>query len=77
MMGTQSEFAYRFQELIFYAGPIVQLLYWIVLSISAIVAVVLLKRWVAFQTGATGPAAEDSAHASEGQAPVNVDGFVE
>ncbi len=77
MMGAQSEFAFRFQEFLFYAGPIVQLLYWIALSVSAIVAVVLLKRWVAFQMGTVSPAAEDGAHASERSAPVNVDEFVE
>ncbi len=77
MMGAQSEFAYRFQEFLFYAGPIVQILYWITLAVAAIAAVVLLKRWIDFLTGAAVSAAEEGARSPERPAPVNVDEFVE
>ena len=77
MVGAQSEFAYRFQEFVFYAGPIVQILYWVTLAVAAVVAVVLLKRWVDFQTGAATSAAEEDVRSSERSAPVNVDEFVE
>lgn len=39
-------FAEGFQKFVYYAGPIVQMLYWIVVAAAAVWAVLLLKRWV-------------------------------
>ena len=46
-----SGFEQQFQEFIFYAGPIIQLVYWLAMIVAAIWAVTLLKRWVDFQVG--------------------------
>ena len=77
MRGAQSEFAVRFQEFVFYAGPIVQILYWLVVAVAAVAAVALLKRWVDHQTGAARPAADDAAVPAERAPAINVDEFVE
>jgi len=75
-----------FEQFVYYAGPIVQLLYWSVLIVASLWAVILFKRWVDFQTGAK---AESSAATLGGVLPpsgapeaspstqVDVDRFVE
>jgi hypothetical protein len=80
MVGATGGFEAQFQEFVYYAGPIVQLLYWIVLMAAAVWAVLLFKRWVDFQTGAkrgdtATPAQDDSAGRTS--TPINVDEFVE
>ncbi len=73
-IGAQSEFAVAFQEFIYYAGPIVQILYWVVLAASAVYAVLLFKRLVEFKAG--GAAAPGRAEGSP-ERPVSVEEFVE
>lgn len=73
MVGAQSGFAVAFQEFIYYAGPIVQILYWVVLAVAAIYAVVLLKRLVDHKTGGVATKAADTVTGE----PVRVDEFVE
>jgi hypothetical protein len=82
MVGVQSGFEVAFQEVIYYAGPIIQLGYWLVMIVAALWAVTLFKRWVDFQTGAGGPG-DDAAAAADVPAPaapekpVSVEEFVE
>jgi len=90
MIGAQSGFEATFQEIVFYAGPIIQLAYWLVMIVAALWAVTLFKRWVAFQTGA-GPettqaetldansadASNEAAASRSGEQTVSVDEFVE
>ena len=85
MVGAQSGFEAAFQEFVYYAGPVIQLAYWLVMIVAALWAVVLFKRWVDFQTGAgkTEGASESPAGASapvtamSQDKPVSVDEFVE
>jgi len=84
MVGAQSGFEVAFQEFVFYAGPAIQLTYWLVMIVAALWAVTLFKRWVDFQTGAgrgaetadtPDPVAPAATPASE--KPVSVEEFVE
>ncbi|MBS3956545.1 MAG: hypothetical protein KGZ40_03310 [Clostridiales bacterium] len=77
MIGAQSDFAVRFQEFVFYAGPIVQMLYWIVVAGAALYAVLLLRRHMSahFAGGKELPGASRSP--APETAPVSVDEFVE
>ena len=84
MVGAQSGFEVAFQEFVFYAGPAIQLTYWLVMIVAALWAVTLFKRWVDFQTGvgrgvetadAPDPVVPAAAPASE--KPVSVEEFVE
>lgn len=47
-----SGFDAMFQQVVYYAGPILQISLWIVMMVAAIYAVILFKRLVDFQTGA-------------------------
>ncbi len=82
-VGPQSGFDVVFQEVVYYAGPIIQLGYWLVMIVAALWAVVLLKRWVDFQTGASRPAdtpapgAPAARSASPSEKAISVDEFVE
>lgn len=85
-VGPQSGFDVAFQEFVFYAGPIIQLTYWLVMIVAVLWAVTLFKRWVDHQIGVR---ADEPAHdaASSGasatpptaasQKPISVDEFVE
>jgi hypothetical protein len=80
-VGAQSGFEVAFQEFVYYAGPMIQLAYWLAMIVAALWAVTLLKRWVDFQTGAKGEAA-DSATPMVATAPapdkaISIDEFVE
>ncbi|MBE0418481.1 MAG: hypothetical protein IBX63_12075 [Coriobacteriia bacterium] len=84
-IGAQSGLEVAFQEVIYYAGPIVQLGYWLVMIVAALWAVTLFKRWVDFQTcangtaeeaGRTGAAAAPAAPAAP-EKPVSIEEFVE
>lgn len=84
MVGTQSGFEVAFQEFVFYAGPAIQLTYWLVMIVAALWAVTLFKRWVDFQTGAGRnvespdvPAPVGPAAAPTSEKPVSVEEFVE
>lgn len=52
-MGSVAPTAFElwFQEFVAYAGPIMNLLYWLVMIIAALWAVMLFKRLVDFKTG--------------------------
>ncbi|MDT8434256.1 MAG: hypothetical protein RQ731_05820 [Anaerosomatales bacterium] len=78
-VGAQSGFEVAFQEFVFYAGPIIQLAYWLVMIVAALWAVTLFKRWVEYQTGVKADAAgTDAGSAPTATAtPVSVDEFVE
>ncbi|MHB9003118.1 MAG: hypothetical protein ACYC6C_03520 [Coriobacteriia bacterium] len=71
-------FEAQFQNFVYYAGPIIQLLFWVVMIIAAIWAVLLFKRWVDFHTRNTpepvAPAAEADKPKRE---PIQVEEFVE
>ena len=80
MMGGPTGFEAAFQEIVFYAGPIIQLSYWLVMIVAVLWAVTLFKRWVEFQTGAKADAADaaaDTPAAPAAREPVSVDEFVE
>ncbi len=75
-IGVQSDFELAFQEFVFYAGPIVQLLYWIVMIVAVLWAVKLLKRWVDFRTSDVS-ARSDAQAKSEPEEPISIEEFVE
>jgi hypothetical protein len=83
-VGAQSGFEVAFQEFVFYAGPAIQMTYWLVMIAAALWAVTLFKRWVDFQTGAgrdvekaVTPDACAPAATPAQEKPVSVDEFVE
>jgi len=67
-------FAMRFEQVMFYVGPIVQVLYWTVISVCAVAAVRLLKRWVDHATsgGTAGERRE-----APGEPKIDIEPFVE
>ncbi|MBA4371031.1 MAG: hypothetical protein C0418_05585 [Coriobacteriaceae bacterium] len=67
-----SGFQIQFQQFIFYAGSIVQLLYYVAMPAVAVMAYLQFKRWVDAQV----PAVEKPAALAE-DASVSVDEFVE
>jgi hypothetical protein len=78
-VGAQSGFEVAFQEFVYYAGPMIQLAYWLAMIVAALWAVTLLKRWVEFQTGAKA-GATDTAVPAAAPAPdkaISIDEFVE
>jgi len=83
MVGATGGFEAQFQEFVYYAGPIIQLMYWLVMIVAALWAVVLFKRGVDFQTGAkaeetkSASSAPAAPAASAPEKPVDVDKFVE
>jgi hypothetical protein len=81
-VGPQSGFEVAFQEFVYYAGPMIQLAYWLVMIVAALWAVTLFKRWVEFQTGAGNEVAGSTAPmpTTAPAAPaksISVDEFVE
>ena len=76
MMGEPSGFEAWFQEFIFYAGPIMQMVYWLVMAVAAVGAVLLFKRWVDCATGG-GRDARDATASEAAAEPVPIDEFVE
>ena len=81
-IGAQSSFEVAFQEFVYYAGPIIQLAYWLAMIVAALWAVTLFKRWVEFQTSAKADVAESAlpAVATAPAAPakaISIDEFVE
>ncbi|MFU8891865.1 MAG: hypothetical protein ACNA76_09520, partial [Anaerosomatales bacterium] len=81
-IGVQSGFEAAFQEFVFYAGPIIQLAYWLVMIVAALWAVTLFKRWVEYQTGVKADAVDAAlpTGATTPTAPatsISVDEFVE
>ncbi|MDP2232425.1 MAG: hypothetical protein Q8K89_02225 [Actinomycetota bacterium] len=77
-LSAPSGFQAQFQEFMYYAGPIIQILFWVVIAAAAIWACVIFKRYVAFQMGA----GSTMSGADEGAAPasektVSVEEFVE
>ena len=93
MMAAPSGFEAQFQEFMYYAGSIFQLLYYAILPLVAIWAVLLFKRMVDFRTGsgkfanagaveaAASSAAEetsdDAGTAAAESTPIKVEKFVE
>lgn len=82
MIGAQSGFEATFQEFIFYAGPIIQLAYWVTMIVAALWAVTLFKRWVDFGTGSAKSASGANTPVMDAAAPArpdtpSVDEFVE
>ncbi|MBC7266792.1 MAG: hypothetical protein H5T75_07470 [Coriobacteriia bacterium] len=63
-----------FERFVYYAGPIVQMLYWIVMAAAAVWAVLLLKRWV---DHATRDASAPGAPAEADEPTVDIEPFVE
>ncbi|MCL4079358.1 hypothetical protein MX659_07150 [Coriobacteriia bacterium Es71-Z0120] len=63
-----------FEQFVYYAGPIIQMLYWIVMAVAAVSAVLLLKRWVDHATR-DASASGDGAEADE--PTVDIEPFVE
>lgn len=85
-VGATSGFDVWFQEFVFYAGPIIQLLFWLAMIVAAFWAVMLFKRLVDFQTGSRTaavdePVALDSEPATKAEKPakpaIDVEEFVE
>ncbi len=58
-------FEAQFQQFVYYAGPILQILMWVVMIVAVIYALVLFKRLVDFQTGRTKVAHAEEAPALE------------
>lgn len=71
-------FEAQFQNFVYYAGPIIQLLFWTVMIVAAIWAVLLFKRWVDFNTknadAAVIPAPPEEKAKRE---PIQIEEFVE
>lgn len=82
MVGASSDFASKFNEFMFYVGPSLQLLYWIVIATASVFAVLQFKRYVDFVVGAkkvgvrSDTAANDIA-ASDVTEEIDIDKFVE
>jgi len=69
-------FEAQFQEIIFYVGPVLQLVYWLAMIVAAIWAVTLFKKWVEFQIGDSGAdASDESTKSADGS--IKVEEFVE
>jgi len=64
-------FAATFQSFMYYAGPIAQVLFWLVVGIAAIWATLIFKRYVDFMTGGASPKAGSKTET------VDVEKFVE
>jgi len=64
-----------FESFVYYAGPIVQLLYWVVMMVVAVWAVVLFKRLVDHKIARHTRPAETGA--AESAPALDIDQFVE
>ena len=69
-------FEAQFQEIIFYIGPVLQLVYWLAMIVAAIWAVMLFKKWVEFQIGDSGADASGKSTKSADDS-IKVEEFVE
>lgn len=80
-MGSVAPTAFElwFQEFVAYVGPIMNLLYWLVMIIAALWAVMLFKRLVDFKTGvASGDDALEAGTSTEASSEtVDIEEFVE
>ena len=82
-VGATSGFDVWFQEFVFYAGPIIQLVFWLAMIVAAFWAVMIFKRLVDFQTGSRmavldEPAVVESELATKPAKPaIDVEEFVE
>lgn len=72
--GQTPAFQQQFQQFMFYAGPILQILYWIILSVAALWATLLFKKLVGLKAVELGVEEASSAQSDE---KVSVDQFVE
>lgn len=72
MIGAPSGFEAGFQEFVYYAGPVLQLAYWLTMIVASLWAVTLLKRWVEHQTKQRVEALkpQDSREALAGEGPL-------
>ncbi len=77
MMGAPTGFEAQFQQFVYYAGPIIQLLYWAVMIVAALWAVYLFKRWVDFQVGSGEEGAPESSDVESSAGSVDVEEFVD
>jgi hypothetical protein len=83
MLGGPTGFEAQFQEFMFYAGSIAQLLYYAVLPIVAIWAVLVFKRLVDHKTStasdesSTDVLVDDDAAPKASDRPIQVEKFVE
>ena len=76
MIGAPGGFEAQFQQVVFYAGPVIQLVYWLVMIVAALWAVSLFKKWVDFQVGdSDADASADTAESAD--EPIKVEEFVE
>ncbi|MDA3936439.1 MAG: hypothetical protein PF636_06190 [Actinomycetota bacterium] len=81
MVGASSDFASKFNEFMFYVGPSLQLLYWIVIAAASVFAALQFKRYVDFIVGGkkivmSDIAANDIA-ASDATEEIDINKFVE
>ena len=77
-------FAAVFEQFVTYAGPVIQLLYWLAIGFAAIYAAVQFKRLVdagiaamAARPGHEGGAAGDTAAGKAADSEIDIDAFVE
>lgn len=68
---TSGGFQAAFTSFMYYAGPIVQIVFWVVLAAAAVWACVIFKRYVDFVTGGSKPAIKPA------EKPVDVEQFVD
>jgi|GEM_PF-1388526 len=86
MVGASSQFAADFNEFMYYAGPILQLMYWIIIAVAAVFAAWQFKRYVDHVVGGksarSARGVEDAAASESGQVAsdkteIDIDKFVE
>jgi hypothetical protein len=70
-------FQMKFQEVMYYVGPISQVLYWLGMLLFVGYAVVQYKRWVNFQLGIGRSGQLNTEKSAKSTEPIKVDEFVE
>ncbi len=73
MLGPES----GFEQVIYYVGPIVQLLFWVVMAVCALWAVLLFKRYVDHVTGGRTDGEKPAVSVDAAQEPIDIEPFVE
>jgi len=73
MVGASSQFAADFNEFMYYAGPILQLMYWIIIAAAAVFAAWQFKRYVDYVVGSKSARSKGSSDATD----IDIDKFVE